>query len=419
MGNILIVVDQTAEESDPEGMLIDWDLCKYREELGQGATQHGRSVSAHVYTLHAGSHVSGVFQGTWAFMSGVSLQYPYKPNDVADDLESFIHVVCFNALRFHQHNMTKITFANVVTEDVLRDINQKNERLAKWVAGMYDECLPVYGVHLGGERKIARSEKGHPGFTLDEGESPLATLILRLYQLLKVHYSAIDFTSLERYAVARPVQSMPPPTFIHRNPPPNRGRVSRHDKPEASSRTSTKATDSIDNQAGTVPHVTAPARRVLDTHEDIMNVFEDVLDAIRLQVKRLGGILKGDKLPDQFLGLRECAIRYSRPQDYTTGCTRSGIRILRRGRGFLNGPGATRRHRNSMLESLVSRPSHPLDVVGKQRKNINYFLSWRVWPQNHEDVDAKTILVPFQSGVVEERTAHHLQHHLMIPKGRG
>lgn len=45
-GNIMILVDQNKASDGPaRGMLIDWDMSKYVEELGKGATQHGRSVS--------------------------------------------------------------------------------------------------------------------------------------------------------------------------------------------------------------------------------------------------------------------------------------------------------------------------------------------------------------------------------------
>ena len=40
MGNILIDVNTET------GFLNDWDLCKYREELGGVAGQHARSVSS-------------------------------------------------------------------------------------------------------------------------------------------------------------------------------------------------------------------------------------------------------------------------------------------------------------------------------------------------------------------------------------
>ena len=46
--NIMRVVNQDEEEDvDVNGILIDWDLCKYKSDLGQQATQHGRSVSVH------------------------------------------------------------------------------------------------------------------------------------------------------------------------------------------------------------------------------------------------------------------------------------------------------------------------------------------------------------------------------------
>ena len=46
-GNILDFIDQETETEKTviRGLLIDWDLCKYKEEMGQGATQGGRSVS--------------------------------------------------------------------------------------------------------------------------------------------------------------------------------------------------------------------------------------------------------------------------------------------------------------------------------------------------------------------------------------
>ena len=45
-GNVLILINQEVAEAGHRGMLIDWDLCKYKEDMDQGATQGGRSVSA-------------------------------------------------------------------------------------------------------------------------------------------------------------------------------------------------------------------------------------------------------------------------------------------------------------------------------------------------------------------------------------
>lgn len=39
-------------------------------------------------------------------MSGPALQYPFKPHEVSDDVESFTHVLSFHCLRFHVHTMS-------------------------------------------------------------------------------------------------------------------------------------------------------------------------------------------------------------------------------------------------------------------------------------------------------------------------
>ncbi|TFY51444.1 hypothetical protein EVG20_g11000 [Dentipellis fragilis] len=71
-----------------EGLITDWDLCKYKDELFQGATQHGHS-------------------GTWPFMSATLLQYPRKPYELCDDLESFLYMLTTMGLWFHLHQYSK------------------------------------------------------------------------------------------------------------------------------------------------------------------------------------------------------------------------------------------------------------------------------------------------------------------------
>ncbi|KAI0082891.1 hypothetical protein BDY19DRAFT_876769, partial [Irpex rosettiformis] len=70
VSNIMRVVDQSLENDDfvVHGILNDWDLSKHKNELKD-------------------SHRVVRPVGTWAFMSAVSLQYPLKPSDLADDLE--------------------------------------------------------------------------------------------------------------------------------------------------------------------------------------------------------------------------------------------------------------------------------------------------------------------------------------------
>lgn len=49
----MILVEQEKEDgsNSPQGMLIDWDLAKFKVDLAQNATQHGRSVSCYVMHL--------------------------------------------------------------------------------------------------------------------------------------------------------------------------------------------------------------------------------------------------------------------------------------------------------------------------------------------------------------------------------
>ncbi|KAI0672120.1 hypothetical protein C8Q78DRAFT_727750 [Trametes maxima] len=85
VGNILIY-DQ------PEGgfrpLLADWDLAKTKDRLlEQKPTQNSRS-------------------GTWQFMSAILQCYPQKPYHLSDDLESFLHVLSWCALRYLKHGLS-------------------------------------------------------------------------------------------------------------------------------------------------------------------------------------------------------------------------------------------------------------------------------------------------------------------------
>ncbi|TBU48236.1 hypothetical protein BD309DRAFT_949941 [Dichomitus squalens] len=76
-GNILI--HQSGHQR--VGLLADWDLAKTRAELEYPATQEGRS-------------------GTWPFMSACLQQFPGRPHTLADDLESFVHVLNWCLLKY-------------------------------------------------------------------------------------------------------------------------------------------------------------------------------------------------------------------------------------------------------------------------------------------------------------------------------
>ncbi|KAI0649747.1 hypothetical protein C8Q79DRAFT_1033308 [Trametes meyenii] len=81
-GNILICYSS----GDVRGILADWDLAKGAELLAdQKATQPSRS-------------------GTWQFMSALRQCYPETPYRLADDLESFVHVLNWCTLKYLRHS---------------------------------------------------------------------------------------------------------------------------------------------------------------------------------------------------------------------------------------------------------------------------------------------------------------------------
>ncbi|KAI0091424.1 hypothetical protein BDY19DRAFT_1046438 [Irpex rosettiformis] len=185
--NIMRVIDQDVEDDNlvpVKGILNDWDLARHKDDLGNDATQVGRS-------------------GTWTFMSATSLQYPLKPNDLADDLESFIHVVTYLSFRFHYHNYTKLPFGKPLSLPELMRRNGTNGRLAEHLHNHYYqkwECKG--GVYSGGEHKKSSNSSGTPPLIFNSLRvSPtLITLVNELYGLLELHYSAIDFPALAKYS---------------------------------------------------------------------------------------------------------------------------------------------------------------------------------------------------------------------------
>ncbi|KAL4251182.1 hypothetical protein ABKN59_004974 [Abortiporus biennis] len=84
-----IVIDDDPEDIPPgqpkmiKGLLIEWDSAKLKHELKKSSRT-----------------------GTWQFMSALAQRYPKKHYEVADDIESFIHVLILIGLRFQRHSMT-------------------------------------------------------------------------------------------------------------------------------------------------------------------------------------------------------------------------------------------------------------------------------------------------------------------------
>ncbi|KAL7283893.1 hypothetical protein ACG7TL_001165 [Trametes sanguinea] len=86
--NNLVYEGDPGSSSVPVGRLSDWDLAKAGEEaLEPRPSQPFRS-------------------GTWQFMSAARQWLPWKPHVLADDLESFMHILNWLALIYMKHKMS-------------------------------------------------------------------------------------------------------------------------------------------------------------------------------------------------------------------------------------------------------------------------------------------------------------------------
>ncbi|KAI0685725.1 hypothetical protein BC835DRAFT_1309836 [Cytidiella melzeri] len=291
VGNIMRVVDQ-ADEKDlaVTGILNDWDLCKYKDELERPATQHNRS-------------------GTWAFMSAVALQYPFKPNELADDLESFIHVLTYCGLRFHRHSLTNHKIGQKLQQADLIKQNANNGRLSEYAWLYFEQSVDCGGgIYMGGREKLARIQIGSPDFSFSTGHvSPiLVDLFDKLFRLLKTHYSTIDLKELEQYR-GWPSSSLdPPPSQDTKDNSAVPVVRALNSLPKYVEHSDSEVEDSGEYEEGAseaAPRPVLRGRRALDTHAEIRKVFWKAAEQIR-KARREGKFLE-DVTQDQLLGLDE------------------------------------------------------------------------------------------------------------------
>ena len=106
--------------------------------------------------------------------------YPKKVNQVADDIESFLHLLCIFALRFHRHN-------------------KMPQELKGLLDSTYDTCSFEHGYWVGGSGKWDLVTAGTVPFKL-QGNDTFASLLATLAAICKSHYASIDKEALQRYA---------------------------------------------------------------------------------------------------------------------------------------------------------------------------------------------------------------------------
>ncbi|KAJ3485960.1 hypothetical protein NLI96_g4583 [Meripilus lineatus] len=153
---------------DGDGLLNDWDMCRYKTDPTNLQSPAFRS-------------------GTWPFMSALLLCCPEKPHQVSDDLESFVHVINWLTLRYQVNSTPKaIGHAMEVYEEYSRTDG---------------------GTDVGGGLKLANLNKGDPCFdTRYVRPVALAGVVLEMMKMCQEHYSSPDvLNQLTRSGVQIPV----------------------------------------------------------------------------------------------------------------------------------------------------------------------------------------------------------------------
>ncbi|TBU36750.1 hypothetical protein BD309DRAFT_877769 [Dichomitus squalens] len=156
--NILILetVSDSGEVIKRQGVLSDWDLSKYREDMARDARPRQPDMT-----------------GTWIFRSAVSGRYPRKPYEVSDDVESFVHVFHYSVLRFHQTDLTS-GLANAFSLHFSAYERRSTD-----------------GAHMGSSTKWYHC-RANGQFFAPAGNDALSKMLRSIGALCYQHYSLID-----------------------------------------------------------------------------------------------------------------------------------------------------------------------------------------------------------------------------------
>ncbi|EJF58110.1 hypothetical protein DICSQDRAFT_139753 [Dichomitus squalens LYAD-421 SS1] len=195
VGNIMIRVESNGGWT---GILIDWDLSKLQCELGLGAVEPSRT-------------------GTWQFMSAMSLRYPRKPYRRSDDIESFIHCYIYLVFRYHPTDVG----------------------LREKIESLFEGCLIVGGVMIGGNAKRAMLRSGHLGAVVKRNPR-LQRLLDDILWHCKSCYDMIDYVEMDRlYGPIEDTEQSQPETeedvLTSADQGPRRTTALRHSSDEGSS----------------------------------------------------------------------------------------------------------------------------------------------------------------------------------------
>ncbi len=133
-------------------------------------------------------------------MSGLLVNYPTKPHTLADDLESFVHLINWLTIRYHKECKTLQDL-----QDLKILVSQVYEQVARTPDG-YD---------VGSKRKLRNMQKGEIGYDSEGLPRALSDLVTGLAEMCKEHLSSIDYEA-NVYPYAVQVQETTVPPIIER-----------------------------------------------------------------------------------------------------------------------------------------------------------------------------------------------------------
>ena len=181
-GGNLLIYPTVQSAVDPEskeeirslqwvGILTDWELSK-GVDAPSGARQPERTVCCPISPLLTAAYTNSLIQGTWQYMSVALLRDPHKIVERADDLESFTHIIIYNAVRY---------------------LGSDCANVGDWIEDFFDSyCLDSNGMYTCGDLKLLTVTE--TAKLMAQGKelrfkSPMDALLKSLLTSLKAYYA--------------------------------------------------------------------------------------------------------------------------------------------------------------------------------------------------------------------------------------
>ncbi|RPD57738.1 hypothetical protein L227DRAFT_529943 [Lentinus tigrinus ALCF2SS1-6] len=213
-GNVLICIKEKIVNGrlvrKRIGMLTDWELSK-RRKAPETARQPNRT-------------------GTWQFMSAYILNHPEMAIQLPDELEAFVHVLLFYAIRFLRHNCENVRrFMQDYFNDFRNDGSDffcglaKSKAMAEGtITHAHDDQLIFYCPPRGPAVQLPAGEPpqaGSSSSTLPSHVRPLCethpinNVFKNLLELLKARYALLKLANPVASMGTTSTSSQPPDVF--------------------------------------------------------------------------------------------------------------------------------------------------------------------------------------------------------------